>query len=424
MHVFSVPSRPLASWSALLLGLFVLAGCDAFTNQSSPQAPSFEVTNDLDRRITSLDDSSTTAVRTSAAKDFSVRSLARVSTPTVNGTPTTASYLSFNGNGGDRVFVGYKIRGEGFGGGIDVLNAANPRNLNAINSLQSNNLDVQEVVDDPDDGAEYVAGALATNPGDVSPAVVAKLSFSGNSGNNITVSHRRLSANVAKSVVNAPASDSEHDLYVVTDGNSLYRFDTNLQNQSRQTVSGVEFSSLTALPSQIALLTKTGGLWTAGVSPASDPAEASISLDGSDIDPLGIARMETSRHESSSAPFVFAALNEGGFRVLNESMDTVLFSRTGGHYTSVSATPESDYLYASRKDGTVEVYAFDASGGPSWSADPIATINTAEYGEVTGDTQANQVLAVGDYLYVANSRSGLLVLEVNGGGRGGGPPGR
>jgi len=96
-------------------------------------------------------------------------------------------------------------------------------------------------------------------------------------------------------------------------------------------------------------------------------------------------------------------------------VDTELFSRTDGYYTSVSATDESDYLYASRADGTVEVYEFDGNNSPSWSDEPIATINTADFQDGSDGSQPNQVLAVGDYLYVANSDGGLLVLEVNDG---------
>ena len=92
-------------------------------------------------------------------------------------------------------------------------------------------------------------------------------------------------------------------------------------------------------------------------------------------------------------------------------MDTELFSRTDGYYTSVSATDESDYLYASRTDGTVEVYEFDGKDSPSW--DLIATINTADYEGGSPDVQSNQVLATGDYLYIANGSEGTLVLEVD-----------
>jgi hypothetical protein len=116
-----------------------------------------------------------------------------------------------------------------------------------------------------------VAGAVATDKADASPSVITKLSFSGNGGNNITSSSKRLSANVAKSVVNAPAGDSQHDLYVVTDGNSLYRFDSGLENQLRQTVPGAEFSSLTAHQDLLVMLTKSGALWTSDFSSPSDP---------------------------------------------------------------------------------------------------------------------------------------------------------
>jgi hypothetical protein len=398
----------------------VVAGCDLTeTEETRPQSPDFEVTDDLESRITDLSGNASpqTATQTADSADFSVSGVIRVTPPTVvkegDSMTTAASHMSFNGDGGDRVFVGYKIRGEEFGGGIDVFDAAQPDNLTGINSLKSENLDVQEIADDPDEEAEYVAGAVKTNTASASPSVITKLSLS---GSDITVSDERLSANVAKSVVNAPSGDDRHDFYVVTDGNSLYRYDASLGDELVQTADpSTEFSSITAHQDLLIMLTKSGELWTSDFSSPSDPAQSGLSLDGSGIDPRGIARINASSHESSSDNFVYAALNAGGFRVLDDDVDTEMFSRTDGYYTSVSATDESDYLYASRADGTVEVYEFDGNNSPSWSDEPIATINTADFQDGSDGSQPNQVLAVGDYLYVANSDGGLLVLEVDDG---------
>ena len=371
------------------------------------------MTNDLESRITDLSGgtrSTAARVTATAESNFSVSGVARVEPPEVKGTRTKASHLSFNDAGDDRVFVGYKIRGAPYGGGIDVLDAKNPKNLKSTNSLQTDNLDVQEVIDDPDAGAEYVAGALETKKKNRSPAALTKLSFD-DSDNNISVRHERLSGNVAKSVVNAPSGDSRHDLYVVTDGNALYRYDSSLGDELKQTVSGVEFSSITAHQDLLIMLTQSGALWKSDFSSANDPWKSDLTLEESEIRPLGIARLTASDHEDSSDNFVFAALNTGGFRVLNDDASEELFSRTEYDYTSVSATDESNYLYASRTDGTVEVYEFDGNNSPSW--DRIATINTANYQDGSSNVQSNQVLAVGDYLYIANGSEGTLVLEVD-----------
>ena len=406
----------LAGLPAFAIALLVLSGCDSTTGETSqPQSPNFEVTNDLESRITDLSDETGSAdARTAAESDFSVSGVARVEPQEVekddNSYQTKASHLSFD-ESGDRVFVGYKIRGAPYGGGIDVLDAEDPNNLERAKSLQTDNLDVQEVIDDPDAGAEYVAGALKTEREGVSPAALTKLSLSG--GNGISVDHKRLSGNVAKSVVNAPSGDDQHDLYVVTDGNSLYRYDSSLGDELKQTVSGVEFSSITAHQDLLIMLTKSGALWKSDFSSANDPWKSDLTLEESEIRPLGIARLTTSNHENSSDDFVYAALNTGGFRVLDDDVDEELFRRTGYDYTSVSATDESDYLYASRTDGKVEVYEFDGNDSPSW--DLIDTINTANYQDGSSAGQSSQVLAVGNYLYIANSSGGTLVLEVNDG---------
>ncbi|MFB6280382.1 MAG: hypothetical protein ABEK75_12820 [Salinibacter sp.] len=402
--------------AAIVLFALLLAGCD-LTGDTEPQSPNFTVADNLNERITSLD-SGNAAATSASAKNFSVEGVIRVAPPTVNGEGTTASYISFNEDGGDRVFVGYKIPGGEFGGGIDVFNAANPDSLTGINSIKSTNLDVQEIADDPDEGAEYVAGALKTNKADASPSVIVKLSFSGNSGNNLTTTHKRLSANVAKGVVNAPAGDSRHDLYVVTDGNALYRYDANLEDELVQTAGSSELSSITAEGGTISMLAKSGALWRSDFGSASAPVQTSLSLDGSGIEDNGIARLTASDHQNrnNGSVFVYAALNEGGFRVLDSDVDAELQRQTAGDYTSVSAPDNGNYLYASAEnpsgENVVEVYEYDGNSSPVWGSAPIATINTADFFEGATNAQTNQVLAVGDYLYIANGTDGLVVLEV------------
>jgi hypothetical protein len=404
--------RFLSALAAIVLAASLFSGCD-LTGDTEPQSPNFTVANNLNERITSLD-SGNAATTNASAKDFSVEGVSRVEPPTVNGSKTAVSHLSFNGEGGDRVYVGYKIPGGKFGGGIDVLNAANPSTLTGINSIKSTNLDVQEIADDPDEGAEYVAGALETNKADLSPSVIVKLSFSGNSGNNLTTTDKRLSANVAKGVVNAAAGDSRHDLYVVTDGNSLYRYDANLEDELVQTADpSTEFFSIVAEGGTIGMLTKSGALWRTDFGSPSEPEQSDLELDGSGITPNGIARLTASDHQNKNNGdvFFYAALNEGGFRVLDNDLDTERQRQTEGYYISVSAPDNGDYLYASTGNA-VEVYEYGGNSSPVWGSGPIATINTADFFEGATNAQSNQVLRVGDYLYIANGSDGLVVLEI------------
>lgn len=184
---------------------------------------------------------------------------------------------------------------------------------------------------------EYVAEAVETNEAGVSPSIITKLSFS---GNNITVSEERLSANVAKSVVNTPGGDDRHNLYVVTDGNSLYRYDTNLGDELVQTAGpSTEFSLIAAEGGTISLLAQSGTLWRSDFGSASPLEQSDLGLDESGIKPNGIARFTASDHQNKNngGIFVYAALNEGGFRVLDDAVDTELQRQTEGDYTSVSA---------------------------------------------------------------------------------------
>lgn len=407
---------------ALLLVGLLFGGCDLMEENSSPQTPKFEVTNDLESRMTPLEDSSTTSLQGGASATMNssnsllVFGVLRVAPPDVNGTGTVASYLSYDSyQGPDRVSVGYKVRGEEFGGGIDILNALTPLVLNPfpVNSIQATNLDVQEVVGASDSQAQYVAGAVQTNLADESPSVIAKLSFP-EGEDDVDITSKRLSANVAKSVVNAPSGDAQYDLYAVTDGNSLYRFTSNLGDKLRQTAPGANFSSVAAHQGRIVTLDKNGELWYSTPTSTGDLSKDNTpSFNGTGINPLGIARVRTATHEATNDQFVFVALNQGGFRVLNAEATTELFGRTSGNYTSVSASGNGNLLFASRDNGQIEVYEFTGStGNPSWTSSPIATINTRDFGDVPPETQVNQVLAIGNILYVANSRGGLLVLKV------------
>ena len=73
---------------AFVIALLVLSGCDLTGETSqSPQSPNFEVTNDLESRITDLsgETRSTVVARVTATaeSDFSISGVARVKPPEV-----------------------------------------------------------------------------------------------------------------------------------------------------------------------------------------------------------------------------------------------------------------------------------------------------------------------------------------------------
>lgn len=402
---------------AVGVSLFLLVGCD-FTSQSSSSSSqsssSFEVTNDLGDRITLLSGKARSDAGPAGKKDFRVKGVLRVEPPTINGEKASVSYLSSDTN---HVFVGYKIAGKEFGGGIDIFDASDPTALgdNKITSVESQSVDVQEVVDkdtknDPSDVPPlYVAGSkLPPGPLVETNAVAMRLvtSLSG-----VDVKTVRLSGNVAKSVAEAPRDDPRHDFYIATDDSTVYRFNEDLEDRFEQAVEFREWSSVTATQNGLFALSKSGNIWTAGYSSPS-PLTEKISMDGSGINPGGIARIQSAR-AADGCPYVLAALNTGGFRMLSGDASTELFTRASGNYTSATMMGGM-FLYASKGNGEVEVFEFNPNDDNNpIKSDPIRTIDTSKFpSDFAGPEQVNQVIRAGDYLYVANSTGGVLVLEV------------
>lgn len=84
---------------------------------------------------------------------------------------------------------------------------------------------------------------------------------------------------------------------------------------------------------------------------------------------------------------------------------------TSGNYTS--ATMGSNLLFTAQRDGTVEVYQYDPEN-QTFQSDPVEIVDTNDFPSgFSRDVQANHVVMAGDYLYVANSTGGVLVLEIN-----------
>lgn len=398
---------------AASISLLFLVGCDSTGQQSSSQSPSFEITNNLSERITPL--SGKTHLDASAKKDFQIQGVARVEPPTINGKKASVSHLSSDTN---HVFVGYKIVGGDFGGGIDIFDASDPTALgdNKITSVKSQSVDVQEVVDKDTTNSPadvpplYVAGSkppsgplIETN----SVAMQLRTSLSG-----VDVTTARLSGNIAKSVAEAPRADKKHEFYVVPDDSMIFRFDEGLEDRFSQAVEFREWSSVTANQNGIFTLSKSGGIWRSSLDTDGNKPTKVTQLDGSGINPNGIARLQSGRPQNG-CPLLFAALNTGGFRALSPGDDGEFrLSRTSGNYTSATMVDGGKFLFAAERNATVEVFEYDPNN-QVFNPDPVEIIDTSKFPSgFSGDVQANQVVRTGEYLYVANSTGGVLILKV------------
>lgn len=414
--------RTVTRTSILALGVvfFFLAGCDSTSQPASSESPTFEITNNLGDRITLL--SGETQLRAGAstkAKQFQVQGVALVEPPTVNGTKASVSHLSSDTN---HVFVGYKVVGGDFGGGIDIFDADDPAALgdNKITSIKSDQVDVQEVINKdtvnaPDDipplwvaGAQEPPGPLVKTP---SVGLRLSLDFGG-----VDVTTRRLSGNVSKSVAQIPptadADDLNFEIFFVADDGTIHRFDKDLENQFTQAVEFREWSSIAASVDGVFALSKSGEIWLSELDAGPEnqnPPEKINDLEGSGINPNGIARLQSGRPENG-CPFLFAALNTSGFRVLSGGGDEILLSISSGNYTSANMTNGGQFLFASQRNGAIDVFEYDPEN-QVFNDTPIKTIETTDFSGVSETSQVNQVIRAGDFLYAATS-SGVLVMEV------------
>jgi hypothetical protein len=218
---------------------------------------------------------------------------------------------------------------------------------------------------------------------------------------------KRLSHNVAKSVV--LGTDPEA-VYVPTDENDLYRLGPDLETKTKQTAGGAAgFRSAVAQDGQIFVLDRSGRLLKTSAGDFQALSSVGTLTDG----PFGngtVARLH------ADADRLYAALNEQGFALVAPTgapawtSDAVPFP---SRYTCVSAG--SDYLYAGRFDGRIEVYRRPdtiSGQGPDWIGTFGPWGGTYGGGDLSG-APINHIEVVGDHLYAASSGDGLVVIRVD-----------
>ena len=443
---------------ALAVGISLLfARCDSVSTSSpggedQQQGPLFEATNDLESRMTALDDTVSMQAfgltdgsqSPKSVQDLSFTGVAQIAPP---GDTTRASYLS---TAGGQLHVGYKALGPAFKGGIDILDASDPTNILDVSSLGSSDLDVQEVVYDGDEDALFVAAALnpSSYEGDLqgTPSSLIKVTNLSNPQTEVA----GLDGKVGKSVVKAPDGDQEHDVYAVTDQTSLYRFDAALGNQAIQEVSGAEFRSVATTQSTVFTVDRSASVYSSGVGSAGSLSEEQTIASG--VGELAIGRMQARSKAVLNGDRLFLALGSEGLAVLDAETGEVLFQKSDPYYTSVSlhtdapgvSSQPSDLVYASRLDGTIDLFrvgenGIDAGGtdtglnefgsldlgalNPNSSAVAAADASNSRLDAAASANasskqvaeQVNYVLATGCYVYVTNSQDGVVVLQIGDG---------
>ncbi|MFB6280164.1 MAG: hypothetical protein ABEK75_11725, partial [Salinibacter sp.] len=404
---------------------------DSGSGPSADGESLFEATNTLADRMETMGKSVTMSpfgdptAKTSAAStsgpSLSLTSIAQIDPP---GDTTRASHITYSGG---TVYAGYKALGAPFKGGIDILDATNPTNILDVNSLGSNNVDVQEVAYDGDENALYVAAAAdpSTFVGE-SPSLLTKVTnFS-----NPTTSSVDLAGKVGKSVVIAPDGDQTHDVYAVTDEETLYRYDAGLGNEATEEVQGAEFRSVAATSDDIFTVDRAAKAYSSSVqSPGGLTVEKNIS---SGVGELAIGRLHARSEPVLNGPRLFLALGSEGMAVLDASSGDVLYRKGGppygSYYTSLTlhrddpavSNEPSNLVYGARPNGVIDVFRIDSTGVDTGdSSTGLSAVGTFELGTLNGvdfgtSPQVNQVMGVGCNVYIANSNVGVVALEIGG----------
>lgn len=442
--------KPTLGVAALFVAafFFMLAGCDMTGSDQSDgsDGEDYEVTDDLDDRVTTDDKSAKGAFSIPHPKSSQVsfHLLAQVDPPTVSGTGARATTLSFDGN--DNLYIGYLLLGTSYGGGIDILDAQDPTNIGGATSLQSENTDVQALTSGQDGNEIYVAEAVPpTVDADANtPSRVSVLELQDGAVSQVS---RRLSGNVAKSVAVAPDDDdAEQDFHAITDKNSLYGFDRNLSDETmrhEKIDEDVDFMGLATNGDNVFVLGRDGQIYYSNDDEGASLQKGAVNLE-SGIEKLGIARLsayDEDAGENIDDGHVFAALGHNGFAVLDGDGNEVQYRQTEtgtfenadgneeeGYYTSVTfhgnvpASGGDDYVYGARRWGMIDVFKVPDDGISENGLDLVRRLYLREVFDLGQaddiPPSVNYVLGVkdSDVLYVSGGKAGTLVLELGASG--------
>lgn len=454
------------------LGIFVaglallVAGCDVVSQQQETEKNdeiTWEVTNNLAERITHVDGNSSansvTASSKKSAPSFELRS--HVDPPAISGEPTVrASEMALSETPGvaanrRNLYIGYKVFGSGYGGGIDILDApsGSPSNDDlgpatsgpgSATALEVDNVDVQSVAvrHDANDNprALYVATAVEPDGGfSEAPQFHSIGLFTddglpndpvGNESEELFSSNN--TARIAKSVTSAP-DNGTYNAFVVSDVNTVHGVKTTNRWQidnvdKAEASSGTLFRSVTtsASGSGRAFALSDGGhiyeFSSAGGGGLSQRTSSALGTISSDF---SIARITAATINGED--LLFVALNEGGFRVFNIGLNDVVFSDPDIFATSVAAT--SDNVYVANGDGFA-LYDVEGSGlgntNPDTGLNDVGRASISDFDGIGGsipaptDAQVNHILVddsgSNPIVYVAKSTDGVYKIEQTSGG--------
>lgn len=455
----TAPTNIASQIGILFVGLVLLiAGCDIVSKQQAKAT--YRVTNDLGERLTvaapglGRPPGVVTASTQKTTTRFTLR--AQVSPPDVADGNERASHVHFNDQY-SKLYAGYMIRGDGpgngFGGGIDIIDVSDPGNPDAdpsgslVNALEVNDVDIQEGTSTNDVLFLGVAEEESFNVGNT-PSEVHSIHLDPSNGTpvrngsgTVDFEDMDLPGRLVKGVTKAstlPDPDGD-EFYAITDANTFHQFNVDnsgvikgVKTDEANSFPGVEFRGLAVNGDGGWAMDDGGNIWRGNPSGGltreltfSDPAF----FGGSPF--RSIARVTTAQSDPSCGgeEVVFAALNKDGFRVIKTSgsgAPAEVFRNKTLEVTSVTGTRNFVYVASGR---SIAVFGVDHSTICNTNTDEglrkVGKEKVRDFGnghlfDFSGRGQVNEIVTenIGgtDYLFIAKGEDGVLVAQQRSGG--------
>ena len=400
-----------------ILFIFLLLSCSKDNNPVNEPLP-----DQTDGRITVVNDEMKLNARVTVKNDlvavdtlpglrkgigalaFSMTLVAEIAPPVVNGQTLMATAVSLDGQ---FAYVSYNLRGETYGGGVDIVQLKGTQNATIRSEALFNDTKVSSAFFDNSANRLYLAEA-SNNPTFDYPAAVEMMTASGNKLSLTGTVRRVLTSYVATSIISVGGS-----VYATT-GNTggLYTLTTDSLKVVRMTpLADVRWVDYNLTSSTLAAVQGGGKLFV--ITPATGLQGATYSFTGT-----GIPESKSTVQVIGGKALV--AAGDGGVKLINISNGNLVgsISRTivAGLDPSLSVTnaaaASGRYIYIS--NGEAGVYVAQASQTlEDKTGDTPITLTVLGKLRFANQQSVNHVAFDGSTLVIASGLGGVKVVTVN-----------
>ena len=400
-----------------ILFIFLLLSCSKDNNPVNEPLP-----DQTDGRITVVNDEMKLNARVTVKNDlvavdtlpglrkgigalaFSMTLVAEIAPPVVNGQTLMATAVSLDGQ---FAYVSYNLRGETYGGGVDIVQLKGTQNATIRSEALFNDTKVSSAFFDNSASRLYLAEA-SNNPTFDYPAAVEMMTASGNKLSLTGTVRRVLTSYVATSIISVGGS-----VYATT-GNTggLYTLTTDSLKVVRMTpLADVRWVDYNLSSSTLAAVQGGGKLFV--ITPATGLQGATYSFTGT-----GIPESKSTVQVIGGKALV--AAGDGGVKLINISNGNLVgsISRTivAGLDPSLSVTnaaaASGRYIYIS--NGEAGVYVAQASQTlEDKTGDTPITLTVLGKLRFANQQSVNHVAFDGSTLVIASGLGGVKVVTVN-----------